>query len=78
MDMSEIFMAKYRKPSEAEFIDHSGGPNWEWSKTRDFMLYLVENGYMYKFAVAAIPHDGTHGACGRCQLDKIQCYIDTL
>ena len=78
MDNSEIFMAKYRKPLEAEFMDHSDGPNWDWSKTRDFMLYLAENGYTYEFGVAALPHDGTHGACGSCQLIKIQSYIDTL
>ena len=78
MDMSEIFMGKYRKPTEDEFMDHSGGPEWEWSKTTDFIHYLAENGYIYEYAVAALPHDGTHGACASCQLDKILCYIDTL
>ena len=54
-----------------EAMDHSGGFDWDWLDTHDFVKYLIENKYICEFSVAAIPHDGSHGVCASCQADKI-------
>ena len=56
---------------KTEAMDHSDGCNWDWFDSRDFIGYLIENEYISKCAVAAIPHDGSHKGCNICQSEKI-------
>ena len=75
MDNSEKFLAKYSIPLKNENMDHSGGVEWLWHETQDFVVYLIENKYICEFWVAPLPHDGSHGLCGGCQLKKIKSHI---
>ena len=75
MDNSEKFLAKYSIPLKNENMDHSGGDQWVWHETQDFVIYLIENKYIYEFGVPNHPHNGIHGLCGWCQLKKIKSHI---
>ena len=71
MDNSEKFLAKYSIPSKKENMDHSGGNEWMWHETQDFVAYLIENNYIYEFGTPTLPH----GLCGAWQLKKIRSHI---
>ena len=73
MDNSEKFLAKYSIPFDN--MEHSGGAGWLWHETQDFVVYLIENKYISEFAISSLPHNGSHGVCGGCQLKKIRSHI---
>ena len=67
----ETHIGNFSEPLPSERMEHSAGPLWNWVDSQDFVKYLIENKYVARYGVASLPHDGSHGICGSCQIRKI-------